>query len=402
MFRDFKLKKEEKSRLLFLDNFRILFITWVIFHHSLRAYAPWWHYAVNEQELIGLTPVIGMNFAIMVNALFFLAGYFTPKSYNRGTKNYFVSRLKRIGAPFIFFSCLITIIKYFEHISLRPYGYIGFFKYFFHYYLGFGAKPLDWHENGWPDITYAHFWFLEYLLVFSIGYILIQGIRDSLKRKTSPNSTLYDDTESSIPSILQIWSFILIVAFATFMIRFWFPAGVWIVVLLFVVIEPAHIIQNVAFFIIGTIAVKKQWPNLISKNDAKFWTINGIIATILPFIVNSYRPFNHPDNFGGFTLSSVLFCIWELYFSISWLISLLWLFRQKYNHSTQISSWLVKNSFVTYMLHGFIILAIQMVLVKLNWPVFVKFTLVVIIGVPLSFISASIFKKCVPYAKNYW
>ena len=172
--------------------------------------------------------------------------------------------------------------------------------------------------------------------------------------------------------------------------------------LLIVVIEPAHIIQNIAFFVIGTIAVKKIWPNLIAKNDAKFWTINGIIATILPFIVNSYRPFNHPDNFGGFTLSSFLFCIWELYFAISWLISLLWLFRQKFDYSTRISTWLVENSYVTYMLHGFIILAIQMVLFNLNWPVFVKFAFVVIIGVPLSFISASAFKKLVPYAKNYW
>jgi hypothetical protein len=368
----------------------------------LRAYAPWWHYAVDEQELIELTPVIGINFAIMVNALFFLAGYFTPASYNKGTKNYFISRMKRIGTPFLFFACLLAILTYFEHILSRPYGYIGFFKYIFHYYLGFGEKPENWLEFGWPDLTYAHFWFLEYLLVFSIGYSLIQEIKDNLKLKKKPYSKLYDDTESNIPSAFKIWLFILIVAFATFVIRIRFSAGTWIVVLIIFLIEPAHILQNLAFFTIGTIAVKKNWPNIISKNDAKFWTINGIIALILPFIVNNYRPLNHPDNFGGFTVSSVLFCIWELYFAISWLISLLWLFRQKFNISTPISSWLVKNSFVTYMLHGFIILAIQMVLFKLNWPVFVKFAMVLVVGVPLSFISASIFKKFIPFAEKYW
>jgi len=361
---------------------------------------------VDEQELTELTPIIGINFAIMLNALFFLAGYFTPLSYKKGTKNYFISRMKRIGAPFLLFACLIFILKYSTYISSGSHGYIGFFHYFIHYYLGFGEIPLYWNRYGWPDLTYAHFWFLEYLIVFSIGYILMRKIRDILKLKKNPksksNNDADNDTGSSIPSIRKIWIFILIVAFITFIVRIWFSAGVWIVELLILLIEPAHITLNIAFFVIGIIAFKKEWLKKISKNDAKFWAINGIIALILPFIANGYRPLNHPENFGGLTIGSALFCIWELYFAISWLIFLLWLFREKINYSTQISLWLSDNSYVSYMFHGFIILAIQMAFIKVNWPVLIKFILVVIIGLPLSYGSAYIFRKLIPFAEKHW
>lgn len=399
---DIKQPKEAKPRLVYLDNLRVLFVIWVVFHHSLRAYAPWWHYAVNEQELAVLAPVIGMNFAIMVNALFFIAGYFTPGSYKKGTRNYVLSRLKRVGAPFLLFACFMPILTYFGHISSHHNGHIGFFNYFIHYYLGFADKPADWDGYGWPDLTYAHFWFLEYLLIFSIGYIVVKQIKDKLRLTQHSDVKSDSDAQTGIPSIPIIWLSILIVACVAFIVRLWFPAGVWTVALILLVIEPAHIPINIAFFAIGTIAVKKDWPNKIGEHDAKFWTINALIAVALAFIANAYRPLNHPDNFGGFTIGSALFCIWELYFGISWFISLLWLFRQKYNHSTRFSSWLAANSYVTYMLHGFIILAIQMAFLRFSWPVLIKFILVVIIGVPLSYVSAYMFRKLIPFAKKYW
>ena len=399
---DIKLSQEAKPRLVYLDNLRVLFVIWVVFHHALRAYAPWWHYAVNEQELSELTPVIGMNFAIMVNGLFFIAGYFTPGSYTKRTGNYVSSRLKRVGAPFLLFACLMPILTYFEHISSHPSGHIGFVYYFIRYYLGFADKPADWDGYGWPDLTYAHFWFLEYLLVFSAGYVVVLQARDKLGLNQHSNSKTDHGTGTGIPSRAWIWLSILSVALVAFIVRLWFPAGVWTVALILLVIEPAHIPINIAFFVLGTIAVKKDWPNKISENDAKFWGVNALIAVAVAFGANIHRPLNHPDNFGGFTLGSALFCIWELYFGISWLISLLWLFRQKYNRSTRFSSWLAANSYVTYMLHGFIILAIQMAFIRISWPVFIKFIVVTIIGVPLSYVSAYIFRKMLPFAKKYW
>ena len=126
---DIKQLKEAKPRLVYLDNLRVLFVIWVVFHHSLRAYSPWWHYAVDEQELSELTPVIGMNFAIMVNALFFIAGYFTQGNYRRGTRNYVLSRLQRIGAPFLLFACLMPILTYFGYASSHHDESIGFSSY---------------------------------------------------------------------------------------------------------------------------------------------------------------------------------------------------------------------------------------------------------------------------------
>ena len=49
-----RTQTEAKSRLIYLDNIRVFFVTWVIFHHSLRAYAPWCYYMVDEQKLVKL------------------------------------------------------------------------------------------------------------------------------------------------------------------------------------------------------------------------------------------------------------------------------------------------------------------------------------------------------------
>ena len=58
---DINQLNEPKPRLVYLDNLRVLFVIWVVFHHALRAYAPWWHYAVNEQEQVDVTIKVIIN-----------------------------------------------------------------------------------------------------------------------------------------------------------------------------------------------------------------------------------------------------------------------------------------------------------------------------------------------------
>lgn len=121
----------EKSRLLYVDNLRILLITMVVVIHMAVTYGVGgvWGYYKEEGEmndlvvaLITLMGAVGTTF--FMGFFFMIASYFTPRSYDRkGAKLFLLDRLKRLGIPLLFYAVIIdALIVYIREVY---YGFRG-------------------------------------------------------------------------------------------------------------------------------------------------------------------------------------------------------------------------------------------------------------------------------------
>ncbi|NIM15638.1 MAG: acyltransferase family protein, partial [Candidatus Aminicenantes bacterium] len=124
---------------------------------------------------------------------FMISAFFTPTSYLRkGPTAYLRGRLVRLGIPvLVYFFLLNPLIVYFLYV--RSMGRDVAIKAYF------GTGPL---------------WFVQTLLIFSIAYYIWRTVAPEKKAKVRPP-----------PESGQILAFILILSFANFIIRIWWPVG---------------------------------------------------------------------------------------------------------------------------------------------------------------------------------
>jgi glucan biosynthesis protein C len=98
---------------LFVDNLRILLISMVLVVHLDDTYGAIgsWDYhdpATNLLTGILLTIPNAIGMACGMGVFFFLAGYFTPGSYDRkGLRSFLRDRLVRLGMPLLLYDLLL-------------------------------------------------------------------------------------------------------------------------------------------------------------------------------------------------------------------------------------------------------------------------------------------------------
>jgi glucan biosynthesis protein C len=101
------------TRLLFIDNLRILLISLVVVQHLAVTYGAlgsWYYRDPATNMLTGslLTLLTGIGMAVGMGFFFLIAGYFTPGPYDRkGAASFLRDRLIRLGIPLLFYDLLI-------------------------------------------------------------------------------------------------------------------------------------------------------------------------------------------------------------------------------------------------------------------------------------------------------
>ena len=110
-------QSSSRTRLLYLDNLRMVVITLVVVMHVAITYGAegnWNYYEAGEKDaLVYLITALlgGIGTAFVMGLLFLVAGYFTPRSYDRkGAGRFLVDRLKRLGLPLLFYGVVILPI----------------------------------------------------------------------------------------------------------------------------------------------------------------------------------------------------------------------------------------------------------------------------------------------------
>ncbi len=144
---------------------RVAAISWVILHHAAQPYGPtggaWPISDPGNLEWFGLLYPLGAAFGM--GLLFFLAGYFLPRAYDRkGTSLFLKERWARIGLPMVLFILVIHI----PVVYLIEYSGASA-----------GAFVRSLWDTGWRD-AYLQLWFLGNLLFYSSGYVAWRALSD--------------------------------------------------------------------------------------------------------------------------------------------------------------------------------------------------------------------------------
>lgn len=346
-----------KNRYFYLDNVRIFLTILVVLHHwAIANGAPGdWYLTENylkPVESVLLTMFIATNQSFFMGFFFMLAAYFITDSYNKkGGRKFIKDRMKRLGIPFLVYTFVISpAIRYLIYLFIKN-------------------KPSDIIEFLVEErniFSSGPLWFVELLLIFNVIYYLLNrfihpaGISKSaiLKYKTELTSL-----------------FIVVLIFATYFVRIYFPTGYWIPVLN---IQPAHFTQYLLFFTAGLMAKHLNLFGVIKlRQSVRVFIISNILIVIIPMVLFLFKNQIEVDQFmGGSNMYSFGYVMWEQITAILLIISIIGIFRCKLNFQNALTLNLSKNTFMVYIIHSIIIVAISILFYGIENYSFIKFVVV--------------------------
>jgi peptidoglycan/LPS O-acetylase OafA/YrhL len=374
---------ERASRLFFADYLRAALVILVVLHHVAVVYsasAAFWYFdpPQNAETLGGL--VLGVfvlfNQGWFMGALFSLAGYFTPGSFERkGPGSFSKDRIIRLGIPLIIF-----------YLVLSPLSAIGLWLEPAPQIVG----PLTW-GSYWQTYPYlidlGVAWFIALLLIFSLGYV---AWRELTKNRT-PSTT----SEYPPPSYLGIGLFILGLALVSYLFRIIIPMGK--TVLDFPTL--AYLPQYLSFFIVGAVAYRRDWFRTVSGKMGGVGFVTAILASLILFPLAFASVFRGEILFlGNGTWQSGAYALWDSIFAVGMSLAAITFFRRFFNTESRLGNLLAQQSYAVYLIHIPIIIFLAYVLRGIDiggihFGPLLKFAIAAVIVVPICFAVAWVLRK---------
>jgi len=345
----------DTRRLFYLDNLRVALTMLLVAHHVGQAYGPtggaWPIQEAARAAILG--PLFTIDRSFFMSLFFLVSGFFTAASYDaKGGRAFVRSRLLRLGLPVLVWAVLMVPLQIF--VFGAPGG---------------GAKA-------WP-IDVGHLWFLEHLLLFNLVYALWRGIRGSRTPAVL--------TEARPPRTWAILAFAVVLAPISGLIRIPFPVDRWVYLLGFFRVAFADVPRDLAFFVLGLVAYRRQWLSRFSSRAGQAWLAVAVLlaALIAVYDLGLYRvlPIGEPA-------WGTLYVFWESVFCCAACVGLLVLFRDRMNTHGRLARALAKSQYAAYIIHVPVILAFQYAVLKLPIPPLAKFALVTAVSIPATFALA--------------
>jgi glucans biosynthesis protein C len=364
-----------KNRLTYIDNLKALVIILVVIVHVAATYsgiAPWFYIEIEHKNLdiasfYAFWFILSFSQAFFMSLFFFIAAYFVPPSLDKkGTKKFIKDRLFRLGIPTAIFIFLIYPVV--EKMA-RPH-----------------INLLDIYQRGITSFRFLSWtgpmWFAAALLMFSIAYIPINQWFIKLTNKYS--------FSINIKNVLALVALITITAFAIRLI-YPIPTSVLNFMLCFF---AAYIFM----FSMGIIAYRKNIIENISYSAAKKWFTAAFVFGLPFWILVMYFGINrselqHSTIRGGWNFPAFGYALWESFFCVAITIGLIGIFKKHFNTQNALQKSLSDNAFGVYVFHPLTVVATSVLLKNVSFAPFLKFILVVLITVPVSFIFASLIRK---------
>lgn len=368
------------SRLFFIDHLRAALVILVVLHHVALVYgagAPFYYVEPPMSEplaFVALLVFVLFNQAWFMGALFLIAGYFTPGSFDRkGTGSFLKGRLIRLGIPIIFF-----------YFVLSPISSTGYWQ--MPSYLTGISDPLTW--AAYPYLLgIGPLWFVALLLLFDFGY--------TIWRMLTKNRTSSSIEEYSPPSYLGIGVFILALALVSYLLRIIVPMGKE--VLDFPTIS--YLPQYLSFFVVGIVAYRRNWFRTIPNSMGAVGFVTALVTVVLLFpLAISGRLFSlefiEPVVFvGDGNWESAVYTLWDSIFAVGMFLAALTFFRRFLNRDSSFGRFLSQQSYAVYIIHIPIIVFIAVALKEIDLEPLLKFGMVSLIVVPTCFVVAYILRK---------
>lgn len=361
-----------RARLLFVDNLRTLMIVLVVLVHLSITYGGegGWYYNEGPKGTVSSILLTWFNAScqsFFMGFLFLLSAYFTAGAYERkGPGRFAKDRALRLAIPMLVYDWVLHPLSL---CALSRAGYHGpnhscrawLGEYLTAFHMGRG--PL---------------WFVEMLLFFSLIYLLW--------RQVTPSKTRTARTDCRCPRDKEIAALILVLAVASFVVRFWFPLG-WS-------LEPFNVQlcffpQYTVLFVLGIHAYHHGWLIDIPKQTGRRWLMIAaamiLIGFPLLFVSGGAMSGNLAPFKGGFHWQSLALAMWEQTTGIAMMVALLVLFRERFNRQSRVAAEASASSYTAYVIHAPVIIIGALAVRHIGLYPLLKFALVSLILVPLCF-----------------
>jgi glucans biosynthesis protein C len=243
--------EQKGSRLLFIDNIRILLICLVIATHCSITYGgPGSWYFTDPANGPGnpfiLTMLDAVNQSFFMGFFTLVSAYFVVGSLQRKGRSRFVhDRLVRLGIPLIVWILFIApLIRYILAAGTgnEPASIPGFWASYFIPFHGLQLGPM---------------WFVFFLLVATFAYLAWTTYR--------PPAPHGETKPRPFPAFQSILCLGILLGLVTTIVRVFLPIGyTW-----FFTLQPPFFSQYIAAFIIGIYAAHNNWfeeiPDRVGK-----------------------------------------------------------------------------------------------------------------------------------------
>lgn len=355
----------DKNRLIYLDNCKLFLMLLVITYHSAHAYSNLSWIFKDKNCISGISNYLSINKAFFMGLFFFISGFFATKSvikYN--TKDFIKEKAKHLLLPVLFLS-FIAVPLYFYISYLNKYNYISFLKYYIIKYI------LKGH------LSYEHGWFLVVLFLFLVVYKIFYNLFINTNKVKNININLN--------LITLLFSAILISAL-TYIIRIYYNENEWIKLLGLIGFEPVHIMQYIIMFTLGIIAYKNNWLKHLNNYIGISSLVIGL-SLILLFCTKGYLGIFYIN------LINKHWCFIESLICVYFSIGLIYVFKRFFNKENKISKEMVKSYYGAYIIHNNFVVLFQILVSKFNISVYVKYAIVSILAIIVSFTISYIYKE---------
>lgn len=337
-----------KIRITYIDNVKVFLTFLVVSHHAAQSYGPtggMWP----VQDIVNadyLRYFFFINASFMMGLYFFISGYFMMFSLQRKGVTVFISeRLKRLGIPLIFFTLFVFLpFNYFLSDSNESILSFLYQTYFFE-----------------PPKAVGHLWFVASLLAYSFLFLLMKrGFKRFSKLKAVQITSIH------------VVGYIVVLSISSGLIRLLYPIDVWKTWI--IPVEVAHIPQYLSLFFLGIFFQKTDSLKFLNPQNGLLFFFVSVSAFIIQFFL--------PESFTGhWLIQSSL----ESMLCVGLSIGIMSLFKSKLNAQTKIFRSLSENAFGIYLVHVFVVIILQKLLLKLELDATSKFLMVSIAAFVVSY-----------------
>jgi len=316
-----------------------------------------------------------VNQAFFMGLFLLISAYFVPGSYDRkGASHFLKDRLVRLGIPLAVYSWIINpLFVYFSFYRNR----MSLWQFF----------PGEYFRGG-EYIGQGPLWFVEVLLIFSLIYVLWRFLFRSRPNKLS--------RETPFPRNRTIALFALLLGVAGFLVRLVFVVDIDRFIPLN--LQLPFFAQYIALFIVGLIAYRRNWFQSLADKTGRLWLGIGFALILFWAPMMVFNGAINGDSFqkGGLYWQSFVYALWESFLCVSLCIGVIYAFRRYLNRQNRVSAFFVKNAYTAYLVHAPIITFLALIMQDITLYPLVKWAILAIIAVPISF-GLSSFIRRLPY-----
>jgi len=365
------------TRLVYLDNLKVVLIAVIIALHAVLGYAgivEAWTYS--ELREVTLNVAVEMTLLVLVSPfgfflialLFLVAGLLTPPSYDRkGARRFVTDRLLRLGVPFVVY--VFVVQPSLVYAVAHPLGHAP--GSFWDEYLG-AERQIDT----------GPLWFVGVLLIYSLGYAVWR--RRGSAHRAARGITLKTLTRTA-----------LVVAPLSFAVRLVYPYGS----------ESGFSDLNlwewpacVAVFALGIAGSREGWREVVPADIARRSRVvtllaAGVMAALL-LLAGALDAVE--EVLGGLHWLGGLFAVVEAILTVFGSVWLLSVAQHRLARQYRWGLALSRSAYAAFMLQTVFLLALAVVLRPVDLPAEVKAPIVAVGGIGASFGAAWLLIKKVP------